>query len=246
MKQSAFLIAAQLGYTSLAKSLVLISIAQYRASDGDQPPTTAYSIERAKRDICHPLTDQIYSSDCIEKLSALVASPANPIEMVLEANLPSLALKASDPKLAKFAIEMRSLFPPDQKDLLAQNSNFSNLLSRGWEDALEELIKVAGVPFMHLIKDGRIHLRSHVKLSGEHSTSPLLQAAHGRSLMIIEFFCSERPMAAYQWFVTKCPYIARESPETNGQKFLQYVENWLNKHRMCASAYHENFDIHTS
>jgi hypothetical protein len=160
------------------------------------------AMTRTTRNLRHGRTLEIKSIfgdltiDIVKAVSGLAKASVTPQEMVIGANLSNLAARTGDANLAKFAIQIRVWFPLQATDIIYHSGRFSDWISRGWTEALEELIITTGAPFKHAVRNGKIDVRRG--LPREHASSPLLQAALSGTLKAVRFFEGERAMNAYR------------------------------------------------
>jgi hypothetical protein len=224
LKHSAFAIAAQHGHFELAKIIVYIAFAQYRGDTVKQPKLLAST--RDEVNVYSKLADENFTTEIIKATSGLVKSTVTPQEMVTKADLMGTASRTRDANLANFETEIRTWFPLQNSDIDLHESRFSHFHSYGWTTALEELIKTTGVPFKHVVRDGKIDVRK--TLPRAQASSPLLQATKTGNLDAVKFFESERPMEAYRTFSMSHGFdTKRVSLEKAREGFLKAVEDWL-------------------
>jgi hypothetical protein len=172
------------------------------------------------------LADENFTTEIIKATSGLVKSTVTPQEMVTKADLMGTASRTRDANLANFETEIRTWFPLQNSDTDLHESRFSHFHSCGWTTALEELIKTTGVPFKHVVRDGKIDVRK--TLPRAQASSPLLQAAKTGNLDVVKFFESERPMEAYRTFSMTHGFDTKKvSLEKAREGFLEAVEDWL-------------------
>ena len=211
--------AASAGHYDLARAILYIAAAQYKNPEELVPQLHGV-------DFYNTLADDFSSADDIKTIHELVNSPITPMKMFRDFELLSGRFQRNDPDQAKFVFGCFSFLPIVEGDIRRQAYAFQSFLERGWTEVLEEQIKSIGAPFEHMARHGRLEVRN--KIDKQFGAAPVLQAARFGSVKSVQFFQSDRPMAAYKEFAATHSFDTRKrSLEAAQNDFLKAVDRWL-------------------
>jgi len=220
--------AVSAGHYDLAEQVLYIAAVQYKNPEELIPQLRGV-------DIYAKLADEVFSVDDIRSVHQLVNCPVTPMKMFRDSELVAGRFQMNEPDQAKFTFRCLSLLPMVETDIRRQANSFQSFMERGWTSILEEQIKSLGPPFEHMILQGKLEVRS--KMEKQYGASPVLQAARFGSINSVEFFQSDKPMAAYKEFAATHSFDTRKrSLEAGRNDFLKAVDRWLEQRSMTQSS----------
>jgi len=229
--------AASAGHYNLAEEILYIAAAQYKNPEELMPQL--HSV-----DIYAKLADEVFSMNDIKNVHQLVHSPVTPMKMFRDSEVLTRRFQMNEPDQAKFTFRCLSLLPMVKTDIRRQANAFQSFMERGWTVVLEEQIKSLGSPFEHMIIQGKLEVRN--KMEKQYGASPVLQAARFGSIKSVEFFQSDKPMAAYKEFAATHSFDTRKrSLEAGRDDFLKAVDRWLKQRSMTRRAFKEKYGCFT-